>query len=102
MEDNESISDFFNIVTELVNQIKICGEALTTRVVASKILRSLAPKFDHVVVAIKEGKDFSKLTKEELQGTLESHEQIMNERAASKTKSDVALQENSAKETKGK
>ena len=102
MEDNESISDFFNIVTKLVNQIKICGETLTTRVVVSKILRSLAPKFDHMVVAIEEGKDLSKLKKEELQGTLESHEQRMSERAASKTKSKVALQESSAKETKGK
>ena len=102
MEDNESMSDFFTRVTKLVDQIKICGEALTTRAVVSKILRSLGPKFDHVVAAIEEGKDLSKLTKEELQGTLESHEQRMNERAAGNTKSDVALQENSAKETKGK
>src|ERR1051325_10341293 len=102
MEDNESIFDFFTRVTKLVNQIKICGEVLTTRAVVSKTLRSLAPKFDHVVVAIEEGKDLLKLTKEELKGTLESHEQRMNERAASKTKIDVALQANSAKETKGK
>src|ERR1051325_7713753 len=102
MEDNESISDFFNIVTKLVNQIKICGETLTTRVVVSKILRSLFPKFDHVVVAIEEGKDLSKLTKEELHGTLESHEQRMNERDAGKSKSDVALQAHSAEKTKSK
>ena len=91
MEDSENISDFFTRVTKLVNQIKTCGETLTTRAVVSKILRSLAPKFDHIVVAIEEGKDLSKLTKEELQGTLESHEQRMNERAAGKSKSDVAL-----------
>src|SRR4051812_13295485 len=54
MEDGESITDFFTRVTKLVNQIKICGEALTTRTVVSKILRSLAPKFDHMVVAIEE------------------------------------------------
>ena len=66
MEDSESIFDFFTRITKLVNQIKACGETLTTRVVVSKILRSLAPKFDHIVVAIEEGKDLSKLTKEEL------------------------------------
>ena len=102
MEDSESISDFFTRVTKLVNQIKICGEMLTTRDVVSKILRYLTPKFDHVVVAIKEGKDLSKLTKEELQGTLGSHEQRMTERPVGKSKSNVALQAYSTKETKGK
>jgi len=102
MEDNESITDFFTKVTKLVNQIKVCGEVLTSRSVVGKILRSLAPKFDHVVVAIEESKDLSKLTKEELQGTLESHEQRMAERAAGKSKSDMALQAQSTKERKGK
>ena len=73
MEDSESISDFFTRVTKLVNQIKTCGETLTTRAVVSKILRSLAPKFDHVVVSIEESKDMSSLSKEELQGTLQYH-----------------------------
>ena len=65
-------------------------------------MKSLAPKFDHVVVAIKESKNLSTLTKEELQGALESHEQRMNERAAGKSKSGVALQAHSKKETKDK
>ena len=102
MEDSKIISDFFTSVTKLVNQIKICGEELTTRAIVSKILRSLAPKFDHVVVAIEDGKDLSKLTKEELQGTLESHEQRMNERATGKSKSDVVLQAQSSKDKKEK
>ena len=54
MEDSKSVSDFFNGVTKLVNQIKTYGETLTTREIVLKILRSLAPKFDHVVVAIKD------------------------------------------------
>ena len=91
MEDNESITDFFIKVTKLVNQIKVCGEVLTSRSVVGKILSSLAPKFDHVVVAIEELKDLSKLTKEELQGMLESHEQTMAERDAGKPKNDMAL-----------
>ena len=39
----------------------------------------------------KESKDLSKLTKEELKGKLESHEQRMAERAAGKSKSDMTL-----------
>ncbi|KAK2458009.1 hypothetical protein QL285_005216 [Trifolium repens] len=92
MEESESIGDYFTKVTRLVNQIKGCGEVLTTKAVVAKILRSLLPKFDHLVVAIEESKDLSTLSKEELQGTLESHEQRMSERAAGKAKADVALQ----------
>jgi ribonuclease HII len=93
---------FFTRVTKLVNQIKVCGEVLTSRLVVSKILRSLPPKFDHVVVAIEDSKDLSTLTKEELQEKLESHEQRMDERVVGKSKSDMTLQAQSAKERKGK
>ena len=75
-----------------MNQIKVYGKVLTSRSVVSKILRSLAPKFDHILVSIEESKDLSKLTKEELQGTLKSHEQRMTERAAGRSKSDMTLQ----------
>ena len=102
MEDNKSITYFFNRVTKLVNQIKVYGEVLTSRSVVSKILRSLAPKFDHVVVAIEESKDLPALTKEELQGMLESHEKRMAERVACKLKGDMALQAQSTRENKGK
>ncbi|KAI5386690.1 hypothetical protein KIW84_073005, partial [Lathyrus oleraceus] len=56
--------------------------------------------FDHVVVAIKELKDLSNMTKEELQGTLESHEQRMTKRTSSKSKTNVALHAQSIKERK--
>ena len=42
------------------------------------------------------------MTKEELQGMLESHEQRTSERDASKSKSDVSLQAQSATKKKGK
>ncbi|KAK2396029.1 hypothetical protein QL285_057704 [Trifolium repens] len=102
MEESESIGDYFTKVTRLVNQIKGCGEVLTTKAVVAKILRSLLPKYDHLVVAIEESKDLSTLSKEELQGTLESHEQRMSERAAGKAKVDVALQAQSKQEKKNK
>ncbi|MCI11496.1 retrovirus-related Pol polyprotein from transposon TNT 1-94 [Trifolium medium] len=102
MEDSETIYDFFTKVTKLVNQIKNSGEVITTKSVVAKILRSLAPKYDHLVVAIEQNKDLASMSKEELQGTLESHEQRMNERAAGKAKAEVALQVQPNKEKKNK
>ena len=67
-----------------------------------KILRSLDLKFDHVVVSIEQSKDKSTLSKEELQGTLEYHEQRMAERAPGKSKNGVALKAQSSKDNKGK
>ena len=68
MEDNKSIFDFFTRVTKLVNQIKVYGETITTRAVVSKILRSLAPKFDHVVISVEESKVRSTLSKKSFKG----------------------------------
>lgn len=65
-------------------------KVLTSRSVVTNILRSLAPKFDHVVIVMEESKDFSNVTKEELKGMLEFHEQRI-ERVARKLKSDAAL-----------
>lgn len=52
MEENKSVIDFFTRVRRWVNQIKIRGEVLTSRSIITNILRSLLPKFDHVIIAI--------------------------------------------------
>ncbi|GAU30308.1 hypothetical protein TSUD_385290 [Trifolium subterraneum] len=92
MEESETVSDYFTKVIRLVNQIKSCGEVIETKFVVSKILRSLTPRFDHVVAAIETSKRISEISKEELLGCLESNEQRMNERKAAKGKSEIALQ----------
>ena len=74
LEESLSVANFFTRVIRLVNQIKMCGKMLTSRSIVVKILRSLLINFDHVVVTIEELKDLPSMTKEELQGTLESHE----------------------------
>lgn len=75
---------------------------MTSRSIVAKILRSLLPKFDPVIVAIEESKNMSSLTKNELQRTHESHEKRMSERYANKTKSDVSLHAQSTKDRKSR
>lgn len=76
MEKKESIDDFTTRITRLVNQVKACGEIVTEHYIFAKILCSLTPGFDNVVVEIEESKDLGTMSKEELQISLEAHEKI--------------------------
>ncbi|XP_019465404.1 PREDICTED: uncharacterized protein LOC109363608 [Lupinus angustifolius] len=80
MDEQESIAEYFNRLRGLINQMKGCGETLREQHAVEKILRTLHPKFDHIVAAIEEAKDLDNLTIDELQGSLEVHEQRFMER----------------------
>ncbi|KAA0045239.1 putative gag-pol polyprotein, identical [Cucumis melo var. makuwa] len=54
------------------------GETIKDQTIVEKVLRSLTPKFDHVVVAIEESKNLSTFTFIELMGSLEAHESRIN------------------------
>ena len=81
MEEKETISEFFARIQILVNAIRTNGERLTEVSIVEKVLRSLSPRFDHIVVAIEESKDLETLTIDDLQGSLEAHEQRLIERS---------------------
>ena len=70
MNDGETISNYFSQLLVIVNHLKSNGESIEDIHVVEKILRSLANKFKHVVVAIKESKDLEILSIEELMGSL--------------------------------
>ncbi|XP_077226024.1 uncharacterized protein LOC143859214 [Tasmannia lanceolata] len=83
MSDSESISEFFDRVQSIVNQLKGNGEKIEDQRIVEKIMRSLTTKFDYVVATIEEGQDTSTMSIEPLMGSLYSHEQRMNQKAGS-------------------
>ncbi|XP_019459987.1 PREDICTED: uncharacterized protein LOC109359748 [Lupinus angustifolius] len=91
MEVNEKVGQFFNKIVSHMNAMKAYGEKLTNQSVLKKILRTLTPNFDHIVVAIEESKNLEVLKIEDLQGSLEEHEQRLIERSNERSV-DQALQ----------
>lgn len=56
MKNSESIQDLFIRFTSIVNQIRSYGEELSDQKIIEKVLRSLTPKYDHIVAAIEESR----------------------------------------------
>ncbi|XP_019459889.1 PREDICTED: uncharacterized protein LOC109359647 [Lupinus angustifolius] len=74
MKDGDTIANYFTKIRSLTNLMKGCGEVMMDQSVVEKALRTLNPKFDHVIVAIEESKDIEVFKNEELQSSLEAHE----------------------------
>ena len=65
-KSNESVQDYLSRIIGIVSQMKSHGEHITNEIIIAKVLRSLTPKFDHVVVAIEKSKDLSIFSIDEL------------------------------------
>jgi hypothetical protein len=74
MDEKEDIATYFIIVDEVVNAIKGLGEDLNESLVVQKVLRSLLLKYDAKVSAIEETRDLTKMTMDELHGSLIEYE----------------------------
>ncbi|XP_019462904.1 PREDICTED: uncharacterized protein LOC109361822 [Lupinus angustifolius] len=93
MEEGERISEIFTGIITQTNSMKACGEKIENATIVEKILKTMAPRVDHVVVAIEESGKAEKMKVEELQESLEAHELRINKRITDKP-SHQALQVN--------
>lgn len=71
MKGGELVSDYFSRVLVVSNQLKRNGEKLEDVRIMEKILRSLDPKFEHIVVTIEE----VGIKIEQLLGSLQAYEE---------------------------
>ncbi|XP_070048881.1 uncharacterized protein [Nicotiana tomentosiformis] len=73
MKESECISDYCSKVKAVVNQLRRYGDDIEDACVVEKIIRTLTPKFDFVVCAIKESKGLDSMLVEQLEGSLQAH-----------------------------
>uniref|UniRef100_A0A251VEZ8 Putative zinc finger, CCHC-type n=1 Tax=Helianthus annuus TaxID=4232 RepID=A0A251VEZ8_HELAN len=74
MKEEESVEDYFNRITLIVNQLRMNEEKISEQRIVEKILRSMTRNFESVVITIEETKNLEDVTTEELMGILQSHE----------------------------
>ena len=70
MDEKEDFATYLLRVDEVVNAIRGLGEDLDESLVVQKVLRSLLLTYDAKVFAIEETRDLTKMTMDELHGSL--------------------------------
>ncbi|XP_047159678.1 uncharacterized protein LOC124830091 [Vigna umbellata] len=85
MGEQETIEEYIGRIQVVVNAMQACDKVVKDRKIIDKILQTLTPQYNHIVVAIEESKDLGIMKIEELQNSLEAHEQrLVESRVAEK------------------
>lgn len=74
IKSNERVQDYVTRVIKLVNQMIALGDTISKLMVVGKVLRSMGTKYNHVVIAIEESRDITKLTLDDITSSLQAHE----------------------------
>jgi hypothetical protein len=92
MNSKESISEMFTRFTNIINSLKALGKCYTNVENVKKILRSLPKHWDAKITAIKEAKDLTKMSIDELLRFTHAHEIMLKGREEeAKLKRSLAL-----------
>ncbi|PNX55893.1 retrovirus-related Pol polyprotein from transposon TNT 1-94 [Trifolium pratense] len=75
MGESETVDEYFARTMAIANKMTTCGERVEQVTVVEKILRSMTPRFNHVVCSIELSSDVTTLSIDELQSSLIVHEQ---------------------------
>ena len=78
MKDGEMLQAYFTRLMEIVNQMKIYGEDMSSMKIVEKILITLTSTFNPIVAVIENMKDLETLSVEELMGSLKAFEQRLS------------------------
>ena len=73
MSSNESISEMFTRFTMIINSLKNLSKTYTNEEMIEKLLRSLPKPWQPKVIAIREAKELSTLSLEQLLGSFITH-----------------------------
>lgn len=74
MEDEQKIVDYISKMINVENRMKAWSETISDPQIVEKIMRTLSPRFDFIVVDIQESKDVKTLKIQELKSSLEAYE----------------------------
>ncbi len=79
MKEDETFDEFYAKLNDIVNSSFKLGERIPKWRIVRKVLRSLPKRFSLKITYIEESKDFDSIKIEELVGSLQSYEQILNQ-----------------------
>jgi len=87
MLEDESIHDYYLNILNIANTFDSLGEKISDEKLVRKILRSLPKRFDMKVTTIEEAHDISGIKVDELVGSLQNFELVIDNRTEKKDKS---------------
>ncbi|GAU50223.1 hypothetical protein TSUD_409020 [Trifolium subterraneum] len=79
MKEEETIDQMYGRFTSIINELNSLGKAYTTHERIRKILRCLPKTWRPIVTAITVAKDLTKVSLEDLIGSLKAHESVLQE-----------------------